>query len=125
MIPPMAFACPHCGAPGQVVNGTAEYSCSCRTEKKGEADWFLERETKLQEICTLRSYLHEVMLLVPFQSDESGTELFNRGRKVLQDTAGIILPPREFPPRHLAILALQTTWLRPYVRDLLIRIRDY
>lgn len=30
MIPPQTFHCPHCGAPGQVEYGRAEYSCMCR-----------------------------------------------------------------------------------------------
>ena len=30
MIPPQTFHCPHCGAPGQVNSGEAEYSCTCR-----------------------------------------------------------------------------------------------
>ena len=30
MIAPQTFHCPHCGAPGQVAYGQAEYSCLCR-----------------------------------------------------------------------------------------------
>lgn len=30
MIPYQTFHCPKCGAPGQVNNGQAEYSCLCR-----------------------------------------------------------------------------------------------
>lgn len=30
MIPTQSFHCPHCGAPGQVNMGQAEYSCLCR-----------------------------------------------------------------------------------------------
>jgi hypothetical protein len=30
MIPNQTFSCPHCGAPGQVNMGQAEYSCTCR-----------------------------------------------------------------------------------------------
>jgi len=30
MIPNQTFSCPHCGAPGQTINGQAEYSCQCR-----------------------------------------------------------------------------------------------
>lgn len=30
MIPNQIFNCPHCGAPGQVKEGKAEYSCGCR-----------------------------------------------------------------------------------------------
>jgi hypothetical protein len=30
MIPSQAFCCPHCGAPGLVNLGQAEYSCMCR-----------------------------------------------------------------------------------------------
>ena len=30
MIPHTSFTCPHCGAPGQVNYGAAEYSCTCR-----------------------------------------------------------------------------------------------
>ena len=30
MIPYQAFNCPHCGAPGHVEYGKAEYSCECR-----------------------------------------------------------------------------------------------
>lgn len=30
MIPTQSFHCPHCGAPGLVNMGQAEYSCQCR-----------------------------------------------------------------------------------------------
>lgn len=30
MIPQSTFYCPHCGAPGMVNMGAAEYSCLCR-----------------------------------------------------------------------------------------------
>jgi hypothetical protein len=30
VIPNQNFYCPHCGAPGQVMFGQAEYSCLCR-----------------------------------------------------------------------------------------------
>jgi ribosomal protein S27E len=29
-IPFQTFTCPHCGAPGQVSYGSAQYSCTCR-----------------------------------------------------------------------------------------------
>jgi hypothetical protein len=41
VIPFQSFACPHCGAPGMVNMGQAEYSCLCRfgaagTDKAGK-----------------------------------------------------------------------------------------
>ena len=30
MIADQTFHCPHCGAPGQIKSGLAEYSCQCR-----------------------------------------------------------------------------------------------
>jgi len=32
-MPYTVFHCPWCGAPGQVVNGAAEYTCQCRFTK--------------------------------------------------------------------------------------------
>lgn len=34
MIPYQTFNCPHCGAPGQVNYGQAEYSCTCRLTRQ-------------------------------------------------------------------------------------------